>query len=531
MAVTVSPERDTVATPIQRALKEGFYAGAISLGLFVLFIGLKTGQNMSNELVVTTRWGLLAAVVIATAVGRFLYVAYGQPFMASQKITNVATGLLPASVASRFFQLPWFVAAVVVALLLFVFNSSLAGWVGAEPAGYLQFLRALAIIYVLACVIYYFRAFIHANFTRLGITALVLYPILVVAVLSLNAWSITGGLQGSLKWVDNFGIQILIYVMLAWGLNIVVGLAGLLDLGYVAFYALGAYAYALLATQYGLSFWILLPAAGAMAALWGVLLGFPVLRLRGDYLAIVTLAFGEIIRLVLINWREVTNGSAGISGIPKVSFFGLMSFNVSDPNYIAKVLGIAQSGAYYKIFLYYLILGLCLLTAFVTIRLRRLPVGRAWEALREDEIACRSLGINTTTTKLTAFATGAMFGGFAGSFFAARQGFVSPESFVFLESAIILAIVVLGGMGSLVGIAVAAMVMIGGTEALRELDFLKEIFGPDFTPELYRMLLFGMAMVIVMLWKPRGFVGSREPTAFLKERRAVSGSFTKEGHG
>ncbi|UVK56390.1 high-affinity branched-chain amino acid ABC transporter permease LivM [Mesorhizobium sp. AR02] len=531
MAVTVSPERDTVATPVQRALKEAFYAGAISLGLFVLFIGLKTGQNMRNELVVTTRWGLLAAVVIATAVGRFLYVAYGQPFMASQKITNVATGLLPASVASRFFQLPWFIAAVVAAVLLFVFNNSLAGWVGAEPAGYLQFLRALAIIYVLACVIYYFRAFIHANFTKLGITALVLYPILVVAVLSLNAWSISSGLQGSLKWVDNFGIQILIYVMLAWGLNIVVGLAGLLDLGYVAFYALGAYAYALLATQFGLSFWILLPAAGCMAALWGVLLGFPVLRLRGDYLAIVTLAFGEIIRLVLINWREVTNGSAGISGIPKVSFFGLMSFNVSDPNYIAKVLGIAQSGAYYKIFLYYLILGLCLLTAFVTIRLRRLPVGRAWEALREDEIACRSLGINTTTTKLTAFATGAMFGGFAGSFFAARQGFVSPESFVFLESAIILAIVVLGGMGSLVGIAVAAMVMIGGTEALRELDFLKQIFGPDFTPELYRMLLFGMAMVIVMLWKPRGFVGSREPTAFLKERRAVSGSFTKEGHG
>ena len=317
MAVTVSRESDSVATPTQRALKEAFYAGAIALGLFVLFIGLKTGQNMSNELVLTQRWGLLAAVVIATAVGRFLYVAYGQPFMANQKIANVATGLLPASVGSRFFTLPAFIVAVVAMVLLFVFNGSLAGWVGAEPAGYLQFLRALAVIYVLACVIYYFRAFIHANFTKLGITALVLYPILVVAVLSLNAWSIAGGLQGSLKWVDNFGIQILIYVMLAWGLNIVVGLAGLLDLGYVAFYALGAYAYALLATQYGLSFWILLPAAGCMAALWGVLLGFPVLRLRGDYLAIVTLAFGEIIRLVLINWREVTNGSAGISGIPR----------------------------------------------------------------------------------------------------------------------------------------------------------------------------------------------------------------------
>ncbi len=198
---------------------------------------------------------------------------------------------------------------------------------------------------------------------------------------------------------------------------------------------------------------------------------------------------------------------------------------------ISKVFGIAQSGAYYKIFLYYLAVLLCLLTAFVTMRLRAMPVGRAWEALREDEIACRSLGINTTTTKLTAFATGAMFGGFAGAFFAARQGFVSPESFIFLESAIILAIVVLGGMGSLVGIAIAAVVMIGGTEILRELDFLKVVFGPDFTPELYRMLLFGLAMVIVMVWKPRGFVGSREPTAFLKERKAVSASFTKEGHG
>ena len=152
------------------------------------------------------------------------------------------------------------------------------------------------------------------------------------------------GFQGSLKWVDNFGIQVLIYVMLAWGLNIVVGLAGLLDLGYVAFYAVGAYAYALLGTDFGLSFWILLPTAGIMAAFWGVMLGFPVLRLRGDYLAIVTLAFGEIIRLVLINWREVTNGSAGISGIPKVTFFGLMSFDVSADNYIGKVLGIAVVG-------------------------------------------------------------------------------------------------------------------------------------------------------------------------------------------
>ncbi len=465
MAVTVSPERDVVATPVQRAFREALYAGAISLGLFVLFIGLKTDQNIRNELILVPRWGLLAIVVVA----------HRRRPLPLCRLCAAGDGTAPRRKRPRRQRRPQ--------------------------------LR---------------RASYAETSTRSALPC----------CCSIRSSScLLVGFQGSLKWVDNFGIQILIYVMLAWGLNIVVGLAGLLDLGYVAFYAVGAYAYALLGTHFGLSFWILLPAAGLMAAFWGVMLGFPVLRLRGDYLAIVTLAFGEIIRLVLINWREVTNGSAGISGIPKVTFFGLMSFNVSDPNYIAKVLGIAQSGAYYKIFLYYLILALCLLTAFVTIRLRRMPVGRAWEALREDEIACRSLGINTTTTKLTAFATGAMFGGFAGSFFAARQGFVSPESFVFLESAIILAIVVLGGMGSLVGIAVAALVMIGGTEILRELNFLKAVFGPDFTPELYRMLLFGMAMVIVMLWKPRGFVGSREPTAFLKERKAVSGSFTKEGHG
>jgi branched-chain amino acid transport system permease protein len=355
---------------------------------------------------------------------------------------------------------------------------------------------------------------------KLALLFLFIYPVLVVLLV---------GWQGSLKWVDNFGIQILIYVMLAWGLNIVVGLAGLLDLGYVAFYAVGAYSYAILSDQFGLSFWILLPVAGILAGFWGIILGFPVLRLRGDYLAIVTLAFGEIIRLVLINWTAVTKGTFGISGIQRATLFG-MEFNAS-PTGFAATFGLSPSSAYYKIFLYYLILLLCLLTAYVTIRLRRMPIGRAWEALREDEIACRSLGINTTTTKLTAFATGAMFGGFAGAFFAVRQGFVSPESFVFIESAVILAIVVLGGMGSLPGIAIAAAVMIGGTELLRELNFLKLVFGQEFTPELYRMLLFGLAMVVVMLWKPRGFVGTREPTAFLKTSKAVSGAFTKEGHG
>ena len=343
---------------------------------------------------------------------------------------------------------------------------------------------------------------------------------------------ITLGLLGpaaSLKWINNYGVQIMIYVMLGWGLNIVVGLAGLLDLGYVAFYAVGAYSYALLSTTFGLSFWICLPLAGFLAAMWGVILGFPVLRLRGDYLAIVTLAFGEIVRLVLINWVDLTNGYAGITSIPHVSFFGI-PFNDED-NGFAAIFHIPFSPIYRTIFLFYLILALALLTNAVTLRLRRLPIGRAWEALREDEIACRSLGINTTNTKLTAFALGAMFGGFAGSFFAVRQGFVSPESFTFIESATILAIVVLGGMGSQLGVAIAAAVMIGVPELMRELDWLKAIFGQDFDPTQYRMLLFGAAMVIMMIWKPRGLVSTRMPSVFLKERRAVAGDLVKEGHG
>ena len=337
----------------------------------------------------------------------------------------------------------------------------------------------------------------------------VLYPVLALSL---------AGFQGAAKWIDNFGVQILIYVMLGWGLNIVVGLAGLLDLGYVAFYAVGAYSYALLATNYGLSFWLLLPIAGALAALWGILLGFPVLRLRGDYLAIVTMAFGEIIRLVLINWVPVTNGYAGIAGIPRPTFFGI-PFNATESGFAARF-GLEFSPIYRIIFLYYLILALALITGAVTVRLRKLPLGRAWEALREDEIACRSLGINTTNTKLTAFAMGGMFAGFAGSFFAARQGFVSPESFTFMESAVIVAMVVLGGMGSLLGVAIAAVLMIGGTEIMRELDFLKAVFGSGFDPTQYRMLLFGFAMVLIMIWKPRGLIATREPSMVLDPRHA-----------
>jgi len=342
---------------------------------------------------------------------------------------------------------------------------------------------------------------------QIGLVLLIAYPFLAVLL---------AGNSGAVKWIDNFGIQILIYILLGWGLNVVVGLAGLLDLGYVAFYAVGAYSSALLAKTYGLSFWLTLPLAGMLAALWGLLIGLPVLRLRGDYLAIVTLAFAEIVRLVLINWVPVTGGYAGISNIPRPTVFGY-SF-MPGPDNIAVALGLPPSPLYRLFFMFYLALALALAAYWITARLRTLPVGRAWEAMREDEIACRSLGINTVTTKLSAFAAGAFFGGIAGAFFSTRQGFISPESFTFMESAVIVAIVVLGGLGSAIGVAIAAAVMIGGTELLRELDVLKAVFGNGFDPAQYRMLLFGLAMVLLMVWRPKGLIATREPTVRLKPK-------------
>ena len=303
------------------------------------------------------------------------------------------------------------------------------------------------------------------------------------------------------RQIVDIGTLVITYIMLGWGLNIVVGLAGLLDLGYVAFYAVGAYSFALLATYLDLSFWICLPFAGLMAASFGVLLGFPVLRLRGDYLAIVTLGFGEIIRIILLNWYSFTNGPDGVSGIPRPSFFGYdFTRNPAEGEASFHMLfGLEYSSMHRIVFLYYLILALALLVNFFTLRIRKLPVGRAWEALREDETACRSLGINPRNTKLTAFSIGAMFGGFAGSFFATRQGFISPESFTFIESAVILAIVVLGGFGSQIGVVVAAVILIGLPEIFREL-------------QEFRMLAFGMAMVLIMLWRPSGLLAHRDAT-------------------
>ncbi|EPJ9040868.1 high-affinity branched-chain amino acid ABC transporter permease LivM [Serratia ureilytica] len=293
----------------------------------------------------------------------------------------------------------------------------------------------------------------------------------------------------------------LIYVMLGLGLNVVVGLSGLLVLGYGGFYAIGAYTYALLNHYYGLGFWESLPLAGIVTAAFGFLLGFPVLRLRGDYLAIVTLGFGEIVRILLLNNTEITGGPNGISQIPKPTFFGL-EFNrsVRDGGWdtFHNFFGLKYDPSDRIVFLYLVALLLVVLTLFVINRLLRMPLGRAWEALREDEIACRSLGLSPTRIKLTAFTISAAFAGFAGTLFAARQGFVSPESFTFVESAFVLAIVVLGGMGSQFAVILAAILLVVSRELMRDLNE-------------YSMLLLGALMVLMMIWRPQGLLPMKRP--------------------
>ena len=277
----------------------------------------------------------------------------------------------------------------------------------------------------------------------------------------------------------NIMISCLVYVVLGLGLNIVVGLAGLLDLGYVAFYAVGAYAYALCNMHWDIGFWYMLPIGAVLGAILGVILGFPVLRLRGDYLAIVTLGFGEIIRLVLENWGEVTMGPSGISGIDRPEFFGMN-------------LGVIGSTTY----MYYIMIGLLIFTIFCVNRLQHSRIGRAWLALREDEIACQAMGIDKMKTKLMAFALGATWAGMAGVVFAAKTTFINPASFTFWESAIILSIVVIGGMGSIRGVIAGAIILILVPEFLR--DFAE-----------FRMLLFGAIMVLVMVFRPQGLISAK----------------------
>ncbi len=473
----MSAEKSRISTVLSHALKDALIAGIVAFGLFILLLGFLT-DDARGPLRPMPRPVLLAIAVGLVFAGRFIVsVIYHYAHL-----LRYWGSLIWSAVVTLATQFKW----ALFGLMLLV----AAAWILWSPGSWPVILLTVATVFA---------------GMRFGFGA----AFLVVAVLFPVAFY-------NNPYYLGVAIIILTYVMLGWGLNIVVGLAGLLDLGYVAFYAVGAYSYAIIAQAYGWSFWVCLPLAGLFAAFFGILLGFPVLRLRGDYLAIVTLAFGEIVRIVLLNWISLTNGPNGIGSIPRASFFGI-PFNPNEDGFAA-TFGLQFDPTHRTVFLFYVILALALITNWVTIRLRKLPVGRAWEALREDEIAVRSLGINPTNTKLTAFAIGAMFGGFAGAFFATRQGFISPDSFTFPESALILAIVVLGGMGSQIGVAVAATVMTASFELFREF-------------EQFRLVIFGFAMVGIMIWRPRGLVSTREPTAYLKERRTISVEHVTEGRG
>lgn len=276
----------------------------------------------------------------------------------------------------------------------------------------------------------------------------------------------------------NIMVLALIFVVLGLGLNINVGLVGMLDLGYVAFFAFGAYTYGILNSKFGLGFWPSLPIGGLVGALAGILLGFPILRLRGDYLAIVTLGFATITHVVILNWESLTGGAMGIANISRPGLFGID-------------MGIAAVTTY----IYYLMLALVVFTIFITNRLKDSRIGRAWMALREDEIACVAMGIDMAKTKLSAYAFGAFWAGLVGVIFAARNTYLHPNSFTFMESAIVLSIVVLGGMGSILGVIIAAMVMILMPEYLRAFSD-------------YRMLVFGAVMVLMMIFRPQGLIAN-----------------------
>ena len=319
-------------------------------------------------------------------------------------------------------------------------------------------------------------------------------------------------------WVRITNLAIL-FVFLSLGLNIVVGFAGLLDLGYIAFYAVGAYVYALLASPHfniHWPFWAILPIGAAVAALFGVLIGAPTLKLRGDYLAIVTLGFGEIVRIFLNNLSHPVNITNGPQGIARIDPFrvGGVDFSKSD-----SFLGLTFSG---PIKYYYLLLLVLLAVIFINVRLQDSRIGRAWEAVREDEVAARAMGIDTRNIKLLAFAMGASFGGIAGGMFSAIQGFISPESFVLVESIMVVSMVVLGGMGNIWGVILGAVLLSFVPEILR---FTVEpvqmrLFGRMLIePEVIRMLIFGFALVLVMAFRPGGLWPSAVRKRELAERR------------
>ncbi len=313
--------------------------------------------------------------------------------------------------------------------------------------------------------------------------------------------------QVGTSWVRIMDYAIL-YVLLALGLNIVVGFAGLLDLGYIAFYAVGAYTYALLASPHfnlHLPFWVILPIGAAIAAFFGVLLGTPTLKLRGDYLAIVTLGFGEIVRVFLNNLSQPVNITSGPQGIARIDPFRIGEFSFSS---FQRIGGLEFSGV---IKYYYLLLLVVLAVIVVNLRLQNSRIGRAWEAIREDEIAARAMGINTRNLKLLAFAMGASFGGLAGGMFAAIQAFISPESFILVESVMVVSMVVLGGMGNIWGVILGALLLSFTPEILRWTvePVQHALFGRSLIePEVIRMLLFGLALVLIMLFRPAGLLPS-----------------------
>jgi branched-chain amino acid transport system permease protein len=298
------------------------------------------------------------------------------------------------------------------------------------------------------------------------------------------------------RYGQDVAVTVLVYICLGLGLNVVVGLAGLLDLGYIAFYGVGAYTYALLSVNYGLSFWLCLPLAAALAAIAGCIIGYPTLRMRGDYLAIVTLGFGEIVRIILNNWMELTNGPKGIISIPPPSIYvpELEPTLHFVPFELRKIT-----------YAYYVILGLAVFTVVAVHRLNFSRIGRAWEAIREDETAAELMGVNTFLLKLLAYAMGAVFGGLAGAFYAARYRFVNPDPFTFIESAMVLAMVVLGGLGSIPGIILGALALIALPEVFRGF-------------ELYRMLAFGGAMTVMMLVRPAGLIPAKRMGQRSEER-------------
>jgi branched-chain amino acid transport system permease protein len=507
-SLAAAPPRIEVAATIKEALMTAF----VSAALLVPLVGFRI-TNRGGDQFLDTRWAEVAIAVGLVFLGRLCLNLVNQ----------------------RVFFIPTLVGLVVLGIGFFIsFPSEFLKTI-ALCGGAVVILRAAVVgrywhvsgigFTVLSAGLYQVSSLETFNWSLVGIGALIICCAGYFA--KENASEIgdgfADGYRKALPWLASalivfalllpflpffegrrnidIAILVLTYIMLGWGLNIVVGLAGLLDLGYVAFYAVGAYSYALLAAAFDFSFWVCLPLAGVFAGFFGIILGFPVLRLRGDYLAIVTLGFGEMIRVILLNWVSFTNGPDGVSGIPRPSFFGLefKRYPPEGTESFHQFFGLEYSSVHRVIFLYYLILILALITNYFTRRIRTLPVGRAWEAMREDEIACRSLGINPRNTKLSAFAIGAMFGGFAGAFFATRQGFISPESFTFLESAIILAVVVLGGMGSQMGVVLAAVVLIGLPEYIRDL-------------QEYRMLAFGAGMVLIMTWRPRGLLAHRDPT-------------------